>query len=200
MNGGTTLSAVAQVTQPLSDISRFSRDFCLKDESVLEHTGFVVLYCLALSERLVAAGCSVDQQKLLRRAALHDIDEAGTGDINRTAKHSSPEAKAALDKFASEFVKVYCIAFGGAEAFKDWQQDKADDIEGQIIRAADLAAVVQKVDLELNRLGNKNFEKVAKELRHYIAEAISKVDHPLLSDELCSFYSVLPDRGEGGLL
>lgn len=200
MNGRSTLSAVVQVTQPLSDISRFSRDFCFKDESVLEHTGFVVLYCLAMSERLIAEGLPVDQRKLLRRAALHDTDEAGTGDINRGAKYSSPEAKAALDKFAAGFAEGYCNTFGGAEAFEDWQQDKAGDIEGQIIRVADLAAVVQKVDLELNRLGNRSFEKVAEELRGYISEAIPKVEHPLLSEELYSFYSVLPTRGRGGLL
>jgi len=198
MKAGPILPQVARATQPLSNISRFSRDFCLKDESVLEHIGFVVLYCFAISERLKAKGYDIDQLKLLRRAAIHDIDEAGTGDINRVAKYSSEESRSGLEKFALLAAEDYSSAFG-PEALDDWLNDKSDDIEGEIMRVADLASVVQKVDLELNQLGNRTFVRVAEELRSYIEEAMKAVNAPDLKEELFSFFSFLPQKQRGGL-
>lgn len=177
------LEGVARTTRPLSEISRFSRDFCFRRESVLEHTGFVVLYCLAMGRRLQEAGAEVDMEKLLVLAAIHDADEAITGDINRSAKYSSDSALEALEVFARQGALSATQPFG-AGAFELWEQGKGAGLEGEVLRVADLASVVEKVDVELKSLGNGAFRRVADECLEYVHATMKQVSEPLLLEEL----------------
>jgi 5'-deoxynucleotidase YfbR-like HD superfamily hydrolase len=149
---------------------RFSRDLLIMPESVLQHIGFCTSYALFVSERLNRSGIQVNQGLLLRRAVLHDFEEAETGDVPRPTKYHSDKSRAALETFATESARsIFHAPYN--DFFSTWENCKDDSIEGVILRLTDLAAVVFTVDLEFNRLGNKTANRIRKEVSIYLHEA-----------------------------
>lgn len=78
-------------------VMRFSTCYVVHQESVAEHSYYVALYALMISEWCRVQGIRIDIALLLQRAICHDLEEAMTGDINRVFKHSSPELKETID-------------------------------------------------------------------------------------------------------
>ena len=135
----------------LSNVRRWSHAYCHKPESVLEHTAVVSIIALAIGSH-----CSeeVNTAKLLARSLLHDMEEVVTGDIpNPTKYHNSRISAEFEDIAAQEIAEMYF----GDWAYTTWRSAKDTSIEGEIVRIADAAAVVIKIQQE-KALGNNAFK------------------------------------------
>jgi 5'-deoxynucleotidase YfbR-like HD superfamily hydrolase len=154
---------VFEVAFQLSSITRFSRDHCLKEESVLEHVGFCLFYAYLICEK-VSKTTLLDFGVVAKRIAVHDVEESVLGDIPNTTKYAAEGIKNALN--AVEVAAVHAIAkkFDSYTLASDWTCAK-DGLEGQIVKLADIASIVYKVWVEVNMLGNKSFVRVAREIQ-----------------------------------
>lgn len=141
-------------------IRRFSTCRTVGTETVAEHTAYVVLYCLFISEWCGSQpeGKFIDVSKLLRRAALHDIEESRSGDFPRSFKYSTKELKEAVDKAAAlEAEKVLEGITDDPETVADfleeWRSAKDDTVEGCILEFADFLSALAFV-VEEKKVGN----------------------------------------------
>lgn len=169
----------------LASITRYSRDFMVKRESVLEHIGFAALYSLILCRELQRDGVEIDIGKVLEKATIHDIDESVFGDVPRVTKYFSPEISAAFKKVEAEGVQQLFHNLNLDEMAEDWEFAKGSSLEGQVVALVDLAAVVYKVWFEIALSGNLSFLRVYRELQGFVAEkmtamAAQKETNPLL--------------------
>jgi len=97
-----------------------------------------------------------DVGDVLERALVHDIEEIGTGDIPRWGKRETEQLQDALDNTESRFVsRVVEDEPEGVQTRveRTWRESKNDEIEGQIVAAADLMCAIIGAWRE-SRVGN----------------------------------------------
>jgi 5'-deoxynucleotidase YfbR-like HD superfamily hydrolase len=175
--------------QQLGSITRFSKDRIVNSESVLEHTGFVCLMAYLIGRHM--RDSTLDWAKLLRRATVHDLDEIYTGDVARVTKYSSPEMSALFRNIENQSIKKLneLLGFDDNEMCDDWLFAKDGDLEGTIIRAADLMAVVYKAWQEIELSGNLSVVRIAKELSgNVIPQFARRVADGNLDDQQKRFF------------
>ncbi len=152
-----------EIIAQLSNVRRYSRDFMVKEESVLEHIGFTVIFCLVIARRLLEQGYGVDTGKLLVRATLHDLEETITGDVSRKTKYCSVAVKEGIDDYGKVAIAKIEELLEISISY-DWENAKDDSFEGLILKVADMAAVVYKTMTEVVFYGNKSFIRVSEEI------------------------------------
>jgi 5'-deoxynucleotidase len=151
------INHIFSMASSLSSMQRYSQTFMNKKESVLEHTGFVVLFCCFIAQELIARGRQVDVATLLSKAACHDIDEIITGDIPRPTKYFDEEARKTFERIEHfGITKLVGDMSLQQSVFSLWKDSKSG-YEGSIVAIADVAAVAYKVWEETHLLGNKGF-------------------------------------------
>ena len=99
----------------------------------------------------------IDPGEVLQKAMIHDIDEVVTGDIPTPTKYDNVGILGEIRKLERKAAGDICNRVFDGNTFKLW--DDAKDYKtdsGNIIAIADLAAVVYKIQQEVNR-GNKSF-------------------------------------------
>jgi 5'-deoxynucleotidase YfbR-like HD superfamily hydrolase len=129
----------------LRHVNRYSAYPCLKPESVAEHLWQVTFICLLIGYDLRRRfSSSIKMEILLAKAATHDISECMSGDIIRTYKYSSDEMRAACEAADRFNMGVLMEDFEEVShtLYSIWAGAKSDTIEGDIVRFADLVAVV----------------------------------------------------------
>lgn len=123
-------------------------------ESVAEHSYAVALLCMVLADRL---DISVDREKVLKIAILHDLPEYVTGDIHAPAtKVLGEDVKEAAEERILE--RLFARIEGGGEYVRLWKEfaDRSS-VEGRLVRAADkLEMFTQAYEYELE--GNRRIE------------------------------------------
>lgn len=183
--------AAIALAQELTGVIRFSGVRSVVQENVLEHIGFCALYALTLGMKACSAGYTCSLVEVLARAIVHDIEEGETGDIQRKTKYATKEIHSALENLAEVKAKTVMQALGLPYHF--WENSKADDMEGAIVRLADLAAVVSKIEQEYVTLGNKSFKGVRDDIRVLIANHLASPwpKEKLLRDELLALAAKL---------
>ncbi len=145
-------------------VYHFSGVPVLRQISVAEHSFMVAFIAMALGREIETTHEAIEENfnegLLLRKALLHDLEEAISGDFPRPFKHGSgPEVKAALDKAA------YVAAQQVFGAFHDdpsevlhychtWKYAKDSTLEGRTVRVADFLAVAAYLYEERQRSGN----------------------------------------------
>jgi putative hydrolases of HD superfamily len=113
-------------------------------ESIADHTFGVAWVAMLLADRAIAGGLTVNVEKVLRMALLHDISEARTGDLPSTIKayfasHSLQEAD---EKVATEMLSP--LGESGAQYLTIWHEyEERISLEARLVKAAD------KIDLLL---------------------------------------------------
>jgi 5'-deoxynucleotidase YfbR-like HD superfamily hydrolase len=151
-----------------------------------------------ISERLI--GRTISTSMLLSRAIAHDLDESMTGDFQRQFKYSSPSLRAEIGKASEQFMQALLMPFPPTVAhpiFVAWKSAKDDDLEGDIIKAADFLAVVAYIIKEL-RMGNQHLMDIVAECTVYGHEVANEVDHsPELVDIIMSAINMLGAYSRG---
>jgi len=171
---------IFSMASSLSSMQRYSQTFLNKRESVLEHTGFVVLFCCLVAQELLARGRQVDVALLLSKAALHDIDEIITGDIPRPTKYFDEETRKKFEKIEivgmSKLIEKMTLQ---QSTFDIWKNSK-ECYEGSIVAIADVAAVVYKGWEEIGLLGNNNFLHNTTNLAAHLEKLLLSLDDEFL--------------------
>ena len=119
-------------------------------ESVAAHSFGVAVTAMLLADEIRARGTTVDVEKVLRMALLHDWSETRVGDMPKTAvAYFGSEARKKAEIAA--FADVVKEAGAGNEHYRAlYQQYEArESLEAQIVKAADVIdLLVQALALE----------------------------------------------------
>ena len=160
---------VLKLIDELSQLRRWGHSHCNKPESVLEHTGFVSVYALALAYKYEA-----DLATVLEYAIVHDMEEVIVGDIPTPTKYDNKgiteQINLISDRAAMEISDD--VLFG--KMYSPWKNSKSNTLEGSIIRIADSAAVVYKIKQEVES-GNKYFKKYIGNISNSLLELESDI-------------------------
>ena len=158
-----------EVIDSMSAITRYSQAHNITRESVLEHTAFVAIFSMSICARV-----GHDPSTVLKRAAVHDIDEIITGDIPTTTKYANLEIQKAIREIEIKGAKkaiTKLFTKHGDHIFEYWDDAKDDTIDGWILRIADTGAVVYKMQQEAS-LGNRTLLKYRQRIRKVFLEMI----------------------------
>ncbi|HET6978084.1 MAG TPA: HD family hydrolase [Pyrinomonadaceae bacterium] len=127
-------------------------------ESVASHSFGVSVTAMLLADRLVAAGVSVDPEKVLRIALLHDWAEVRVGDMPRTATlYFGSEARKQAETAAFMDVVEPVDADGTyAKLYHDYEQ--RESLEARLVKAADVLDLLIQV-FALERAGARGLDE-----------------------------------------
>lgn len=169
----------------LRQIIRFATRPRLHDESVAEHSFYVVLCSMEIwqwlkdrSESLIDA-MRVSLEKLVLMAVYHDLDEAITGDLMRAFKQT-PTVARQLDECITEAIKAHLNTC----SFNIWTSQKDNSLEAEIVYMSDWLVGVQYILLEAD-MGNV---------------ALLKIGLPLIEEDLLKLPSKCPKLAAYGLI
>lgn len=159
---------IFSLTSGLASVHRFSTVRLLRRESVLEHTGMVVLFCYFLGNHF-----KVNLGQLLSKATVHDFDEFITGDISRPTKYSSEDMRNRFGELEKNGMSKLSALLANGKLFEDYVSAK-QDFDGKIVAFADLAAVVYKVWDEVLLQNNYLMVRQAINIRNYLRSFMEK--------------------------
>jgi len=162
-------------------ITRYSQSHLLREESVMEHTGFVSMFCLIVSELMP----EVDVTILLRKAIVHDMEESIVGDISRVTKYANADINREINLI--EKVAMRDISFdllGTVKLYNYWLLAKDGTIEGRIVRIADAISVLLKIYEESVILNNRAITNHINSLSNYFNDMRNNEENTVLHDLL----------------
>lgn len=108
-------------------------------ESIAEHSYGVCVVAMLLVDDLRARGVTVDGERVLRMALVHDAAEVFTGDVPMPAK--SPALKAALDA-AEESLLAGVLP---PPLLENWREaETCETLEARVVKAADKIQLLVK--------------------------------------------------------
>jgi len=137
----------------LREIKRYNNTFCLKTESVAEHSFFVAAIILNLYNEY-----NFDLKKALIMGLIHDFPECEITDIQHNVKEQFPFLKKKL-KIAEK--KVMMESF--LELFKYYRNfSKEDKVETIIVKYADVLSCYQYSSNEIG-MGNIGYMTEVRE-------------------------------------
>jgi putative hydrolase of HD superfamily len=140
----------------------------IKDcESVADHCYRVSLLSMMLADALVEQGATLNVEKVMRIALLHEVAEARIGDIPFPAQtYISEEAKASGERAA---VRAMFEAFRELrQRYIDlWEEfEQGTSLEGKLVQAADKLELMIQV-FEYEKVGYRSLDKFWENLRNY---------------------------------
>jgi len=115
-------------------------------ESIADHSYRVALITLFLADELRSKGVEIDVEKALKIALLHDVGEARTTDIPKTAQYYLDKEKA--EKKA--VMELLLTSPRPREYFKLWREYEEElSTEGRLVKFADrLEMLIQAYEYE----------------------------------------------------
>lgn len=153
----------------MSSVTRYSRDELTKEESNLEHTGWMCLFCLCMYKQMEQLEPEIakyiDLGKLLAQATIHDLDEAVTGDIPRTTKYASATVRDAIKEVEGSALRWVDNHLGTQSTLSELWSSAKSGPEGALVAMADMSAVSYKCWYEILSRSNQGFARVAIELK-----------------------------------
>ena len=160
-------------------------------ESVAAHSFGVTVTAMLLADNCATAGVSIDVEKLLRIALLHDWAETRVGDMPRTATlYFGSEARKQAETAAfSDIVNPVDANGSYANLYNDYE--RRESLEARLVKAADILDLLIQV-LALERTGARGldeFWEVAEKPDFNLEGAAEQIVHELLQ-------SILKSRGE----
>lgn len=163
------LLTIFDLTYKMSSLTRFSQTNLMKDESVLEHTGFVVLLCYLIALRLKEENIHLDMGILLSKAASHDVDEIITGDVPRPTKYYNEAIKNIMKEIEEQNMKEISQNIHAPDLYVDWKFSK-EGKEGVIVALCDALAIVYKAYYECVMMGNKTITNHVMTTHRYLVK------------------------------
>jgi putative hydrolases of HD superfamily len=155
-------------------------------ESVAAHSFGVSVIAMLLADKLVAHGISVDVEKVLRLALLHDWAEARVGDMPRTATlYFGSEARKQAETAAfSDVVNEVDGEGSYAGLYNDYE--RRESLEARLVKAADVLDLLIQV-LALERAGARGlneFWEVAEKPEFNLEAGAERIVQELLQSIL----------------
>jgi len=153
-------------------------------ESVAAHSFGVGVTAMLLADKLIASGVSVDVEKVLRIALLHDWAECRVGDMPRTATlYFGSEARKQAETAA--FADVVSNLDGPyVDLYDDYE--RRNSFEAKLVKAADVLDLLVQV-LALERAGARGldeFWEVAEQPDFNLDGNAEQIVHELLQSIL----------------
>lgn len=189
----------------MAAIRRYSSIHLLKEESVLEHTGFVCMFTYLVCLELNAFNTYVDLGKALSRAVIHDVDEVVTGDIPRPTKYFDSNSIETFKKISEVGISSLIKEMDASDSVQlklreDWDNSKKDN-EGMVVALADLASVVFKLWDEVILLGNKKMMMQCSDVDEYISEYLNSLkksefdkNQTKIIEDICSELKIICEK------
>jgi putative hydrolase of HD superfamily len=156
-------------------------------ESVAAHSFGVGVTAMLLADEFISRGISVDVEKVLRIALLHDWAEVRVGDMPRTATFyfGSDARKKAETAAFSDVVRDVDSAEGlYGNLYSDYEQRSS--LEARLVKAADVLDLLVQV-LALERAGARGldeFWEVAEQPDFNLEGEAEQIVHELLDSIL----------------
>lgn len=140
----------------LSSISRFNNVYCNLSQTVAEHSFFVVLFAILISDKYFKN--TVNFEKVIKISALHDFEEIESGDFPHSAKIKYPEISDVINKFGKDI--IVDIFGSDSEYVEFWLASrKCSTIEEKIVSFCDMISVYLYAEKEL-KMGNYFMENI----------------------------------------
>lgn len=164
----TTLSLLIEL-QRLKGLGRTGwtlRGLSNGTESVAAHSFGVSVTAMLLADQLITKGVSLDIEKVLRIALLHDWAEARVGDLPRTAtEFYGAEARRRAETAA--FAQMVEGVDSSAEHYKSLLADyeQRSSLEARIVKVADVIDLLVEA-LALERAGARGLDEFWEAARH----------------------------------
>lgn len=152
-------------------------------ESVAAHSFGVSVTALLLADKFVASGITVNVEKVLRIALLHDWAEVRVGDMPRTATlYFGSEARKQAETAA--FADVVSEVDGAERLYVSLYNDYGHrrSLEARLVKAADVLDLLIQV-LALERAGARGldeFWEVAEKPEFNLDAGAEQIVHDLL--------------------
>lgn len=129
-------------------------------ESVAAHSYGVAVAAMMLADELIARGESVDVERLLRMALMHDWAEARVGDMPRTAiEYFGAEARTRAERAAFDSIVRGLgqrIETSYSELHEDYEQRAS--LEARLVKAADIIDLLVQA-LAFERAGVRGLDE-----------------------------------------
>ncbi|MCL4405131.1 MAG: HD domain-containing protein [Patescibacteria group bacterium] len=147
----------------LSHVVRFNGTPQHFTESVAEHSFYTVYFATTVLYFLKQAGEEVDEAKVMKMAAIHDVEEGFSGDIVNPFKHYNEQI---LDAIRSVNEQTIGSMFENLPAGLQeeyivlWKEESAQRTkESQIVKLADRLSLISKCYEEM-KVGNVFFKHI----------------------------------------
>lgn len=129
-------------------------------ESVAAHSYGVAVVSMLLADEIIARGVSVDVEKLLRIALMHDWAEARVGDMPRTAtEYFGAEARRGAERVAFDDMVREC-GERHARMYSGLHEDyeRRASFEARLVKAADVIDLLIQT-LAFERAGARGLDE-----------------------------------------
>ena len=135
------------------------RGFANGTESVAAHSFGVSVTAMLLADELVRQGVSVNVEKVLRLALLHDWAEARVGDMPRTATmYFGSEARKQAETAAFRDLTAAIDDDGALYAQLYHEYEERSTLEARLVKAADVIDLLVEA-LALERAGGRGLDE-----------------------------------------
>ncbi len=152
-------------------VDRFSTCRTVRAENVAEHSFYVCLYALFVARwvnstdpRSLYSVKKVDIGKILERSVMHDLDEAVTGDMPRSFKHSDERLLKVIEEHGAlrlNDLLAEILDWNRIAEFHDmWSLAKDESNEGRILAFADFLSVLSYIYEESKTANRRLIEHV----------------------------------------
>jgi len=133
------------------------RGFANGTESVAAHSFGVSVAAMLLADELRAQGVSIDVEKVLRIALLHDWAEARVGDMPRTATlYFGAEARKQAETAAFRDLTESLNSARYANLYHEYEE--RNTLEARLVKAADVIDLLVEA-LALERAGGRGLDE-----------------------------------------
>lgn len=173
----------------LATTNRYSDTRLINPESVLEHLGCVTMLSMFMTIKLNEHGEQIDELIVMKKAILHDVEEAITGDIIAPTKHANKVLHEQLKAYGAHCAYDLLKNLPGSSiTFNLWKASKENQ-SGLIVAVADKLSVVYKTEQEIMKFGNIHLKehlskKIITELIRLKKEASKMFKNELVITDL----------------
>jgi putative hydrolases of HD superfamily len=156
-------------------------------ESVASHTFGVCAAAMLLADEMKSRGVTINCERVLRMALVHDWAECRVGDMPKTAtQYFGTEARKRAETQA--FVDIVKSFQAGEKNYRDLYDDyeQRSSLEARVVKAADIIDLLVQV-LALERSGVKGldeFWEVVQQDDFDLPDEANKVVHEVLQSIL----------------
>jgi 5'-deoxynucleotidase YfbR-like HD superfamily hydrolase len=168
-----TQNDITDFINDLDSVFRFSRNYLIRPETVLQHSGSVAFLCLYLAHLVNYTEETISIDRLLQSALVHDMDEIITGDIIHSTKYANDTLLQELKNLATEKVDVLVKDYHLSNKWIPiWKKQNLTPQEKAILKTADVISAAIICCREVYTFSNMSMLGVLKDVITNIDQCI----------------------------